>query len=84
MKLFKLILIIMPCFLTACGPPSEKACKAEHWRIVEICRSWSGGPINARFYKCLDDQTYDNKKYDACLKEGHIVFGPVGPHPRRN
>ena len=58
--------------------PTLASCKKEHWRIVGICKSWSDGVINMKFHKCLNDQQYDNKKYDSCKAEGHIVMGPIG------
>lgn len=85
MKMIKLTLFLFIPVISACGPPSYKACEKEHWRIVEICRSWAGGSAsNARFNNCLSDQTYDNKKYDACKNEGHIIQGFFGPKPSQN
>jgi hypothetical protein len=85
MKVNKTIFLLLVPAITACGPPSYSACEKEHWRVVEICRSWAGGSAsNQRFAKCLNDQTYDNKKYDACKKEGHIIQGFFGPKPSRN
>jgi len=89
-----LFLIIFSSLLSSCdSTTSYKSCEKYHWKIIYDCKAEAGvmddprglaytllyGPgLNDRFYRCVANSTLDDKKYNQCIKAGHLVRGISG------